>query len=66
VCGVALDCLDEVRNEVGTTLHLHRDVAPGLVDADVEFHEAVVGRPEVDATMSRTTMTITTIRISMR
>ncbi len=46
--GVALDRLDEVRDQVGATLELHRDVAPRLVDAHVELDEAVVGRPQVD------------------
>ncbi len=48
VCRVSLDRLDEVRDEVGTTLELHGDVAPRLVHADVQRHERVVRRPQVD------------------
>ena len=46
---VALDRLDEVRDQVGTTLELHRDVAPRLVDAHVQRDQRVVRGPQVDA-----------------
>jgi hypothetical protein len=49
VRGVALDRLDQVRDEVGTTLELHRDVAPRLVDTHVQRDERVVRCPEVDS-----------------
>jgi hypothetical protein len=48
VRGVALDRLDEVGQQVGTTLELHGDVAPRLIHPHIEPNQPVVGRPQVD------------------
>ncbi len=49
VGGVSLDRLDEVGDEVGSSLQLHRDAAPRLVDADLQLHQRVVRGPQIDA-----------------
>ncbi len=49
VGGVALDGVDEVRDEVRAALELDGDVAPRLVDSNIQRHQAVVGHPQVDS-----------------
>src|SRR6187431_2480877 len=46
---IALHRLDQVRQQIGSTLQLDGDVAPRLVDAHIERDQRVVCRPQVDA-----------------
>ena len=48
VRGIPLHRLDQIREQVGASLQLHGDVAPRLVDANVQLHQRVVRRPQVD------------------
>ena len=48
VGGVALDRLDEVRDQVAAPLELHLDLGPRVVDAVALLDEAVVQRDHVD------------------
>ena len=45
---VSLDRLDEVGKQIGATLELVGDVAPRLIDPDIERDEGVVRRPQID------------------
>src|SRR6185312_5575320 len=41
VRGIALDVIDQIRDQVEPTLELHRDIAPGLVRLLIESDQAV-------------------------
>ena len=46
--GIALDRIDEIRNQIVAALELHIDIAPGLAHAIAQGHKAVKQRDNIE------------------